>query len=66
MSSVTRADVIVMLSVAWMVVAIITSKLQQLIPRYESRAEKWLLRFAVGGGILLVAYLTYSIARLAG
>lgn len=66
MSSVTRFDMFVMLSVAWIAGAIITTKLHQLVLRSESRAEKWLLRFAVGGGILLVAYITYSIARLAG
>ena len=66
MSSVTRFDMFVILSVAWIAGAIITTKLHQLIPQSESSAEKWLLRFEVGGGILLVAYITYSIARLAG
>lgn len=64
MSYVTRYDIIIMLSVAWLVGVIFTDKLRQLMYDSTDRAEKVLLTFGFVFGIALVAFCTFGIARL--
>lgn len=65
MAYVTRYDIIIMLSVAWLVGIILACKMRELLPGTSSQAERMLLTFGLGACVALVAFCTVMISRLA-